>query len=133
VFHVDTASFFAIVVISALAAVTVAVVPKRLAPPVVVLELFFGILIGPEVLDLAKTDSFIEFFSNLGLGMLFFFAGYEIDFERIRGRPIELGVLGWAISVALAYGIGGILAAAGVIVSFLYTPARRWRRRRSAR
>ena len=28
---------------------------------------------------------------------------------------------GWLISVALAYGIGGILAAAGVVVSFLYT------------
>jgi Kef-type K+ transport system membrane component KefB len=119
--HVDTDSFFAIVVIAALAAVTVAVIPKRFAPPVVVLELFLGILIGPEVLDIAKTDNFIDFFSNLGLGMLFFFAGYEIDFDRIRGRPLELGVVGWVLSVALAYGIGGILAATGVIVSFLYT------------
>ena len=119
--HVDTDSFFAIVVIAALAAVTVAVVPKRFAPPVVVLELFFGILIGPEVLDIAKTDSFIEFFSNLGLGMLFFFAGYEIDFDRIKGKPMALGGWGWLLSIALAYGIGGILAAAGVVVSFLYT------------
>jgi Kef-type K+ transport system membrane component KefB len=121
VIHVDTDSFFAIVLIAALAAVTVAVVPKRFAPPVVVLELFLGILIGPEVLDIAKTDSFIDFFSNLGLGMLFFFAGYEIDFERIKGRPLEVGALGWLISVALAYGIGGLLAAAGVILSVLYT------------
>ena len=80
-----------------------------------------GILVGPEVLDIAGTDSFIEFFSNLGLGMLFFFAGYEIDFERIKGTPLKLGAWGWLLSVALAYGIGGILAAAGIIVSFLYT------------
>ena len=53
--------------------------------------------------------------------MLFFFAGYEIDFERIKGRPLKLGAWGWLLSVALAYGLGGILAAAGVIVSFLYT------------
>jgi Kef-type K+ transport system membrane component KefB len=119
--QVDTESFFAIVVIAALAAITVAVVPRRLAPPVVVVELLLGILIGPEVLDVAKTDSFIDFFSNLGLGMLFFFAGYEIDFERIRGRPLQLGALGWLLSIGLAYGIGGALAAAGIVVSFLYT------------
>jgi len=121
VIHVDTESFFVIVVIAALAAVTVAVVPRKFAPPVVVVELLMGILVGPEVFDIAKTDSFIEFFSNLGLGMLFFFAGYEIDFERIKGTPLKLGAWGWLLSVALAYGIGGILAAAGIIVSFLYT------------
>jgi Kef-type K+ transport system membrane component KefB len=121
VIEVDTESFFVIVLIAALAAVTVATVPRRFAPPVVVVELLLGILVGPEVLDLAKTDDFIDFFSNLGLGMLFFFAGYEIDFERIKGTPLKLGAWGWLLSVALAYGIGGALAAAGVIVSFLYT------------
>ena len=119
--EVDTNSFFVIVVVSALAAVTIALVPRRLAPPVVVIELLLGILVGPEVLDLAETDDFIEFFSNLGLGMLFFFAGYEIDFERIKGRPLILGGLGWLLSVALAYSIGGLLAWAGVVLSFLYT------------
>jgi len=119
--QVDTDSFFVIVVIAALSAVTVAAVPRRFAPPVVVVELLLGIVVGPEVLDLAKTDNFIDFFSNLGLGMLFFFAGYEIDFERIKGTPLKLGALGWALSVALAYGIGGALAAAGIVLSFLYT------------
>ena len=119
--HVDTESFFVIVVIAAVAAVTVAVVPRRFAPPVVVLELLLGIVVGPQVLDLAHPDDFIEFFSNLGLGMLFFFAGYEIDFERIRGKPLKLGAWGWLLSVALAYGIGGALAAAGIVLSFLYT------------
>ncbi|HEY5709463.1 MAG TPA: cation:proton antiporter [Solirubrobacterales bacterium] len=119
--QVDTDSFFVIVSIAALAAITVAAVPKRFAPPVVVVELMMGIVVGPEVLDLATTDEFIDFFSNLGLGMLFFFAGYEIDFERIKGRPLKLGALGWLLSIALAYGLGGALAAAGIVVSFLYT------------
>ncbi|MBS1887579.1 MAG: cation:proton antiporter [Actinobacteria bacterium] len=118
---VDTASFFVIVVVAAISALTVAVVPKRLAPPVVVLELMLGIVVGPHVLGLAHSDRFIEFFSNLGLGMLFFFAGYEIDFERIKGKPMKLGAWGWLLSVALAYGLGGLLAAAGIVVSYLYT------------
>jgi len=121
VIAVDAESFFVIVVVAALAAITVAAVPSRFAPPVVVVELLLGIVVGPEVLDLAETDDFIDFFSNLGLGMLFFFAGYEIDFERIKGTPLKLGALGWLLSIALAYGIGGALAEAGIIVSFLYT------------
>jgi len=120
VITVDTDSFFAIVVVAALAAITVAAVPRRLAPPVVVLELVLGIVIGPEVLGLAEKDDFVTFFANLGLGMLFFFAGYEIDFERIRGRPMALGAAGWLLSVALAYGIGGALAAAGIVLSYLF-------------
>src|SRR4051812_3444799 len=107
--------------VAAVAAITVAIVPKGMAPPVVVLELVLGIVIGPQVLDFAHSSEFIGFFSNLGLGMLFYFAGYEIDFERIKGAPMKLGALGWALSVALAYGIGGALALAGVVVSFLYT------------
>jgi Kef-type K+ transport system membrane component KefB len=118
---VDTSSFFAIVTVAAVAALTVAALPKQWAPPVVVLELVLGIVIGPHVLHLAHSDGFIEFFSNLGLGMLFFFAGYEIDFHRIKGRPMKLGGWGWLLSVVLAYGLGGLLAAAGVVVSFLYT------------
>ena len=119
--QVDSGSFFAIVAVSAIAAITVATVPKRFAPPVVVVELIAGILIGPEILGLAHSDDFVEFFANLGLGMLFFFAGYEIDFERIKGTPMRLGAFGWMFSVLLAYSIGGLLAAAGIVVSFLYT------------
>src|SRR3954449_5878608 len=109
--------------VAAIAAIAVTLLPRRMAPPVVVLELALGILIGPHVLHLAHVDDFVEFFSNLGLGMLFYFAGYEIDFQRIKGRPLELGAWAWVISVALAFGIGGILAELGIIVSFLYTGA----------
>jgi Kef-type K+ transport system membrane component KefB len=109
------------VLAAAVAAATVAALPARLAPPVVVFELLFGILIGPHCLGIAQTDEFILFFSNLGLGMLFFFAGYEINFERIKGAPLRLGGWGWGFSIALAYAIGGFLAILGVVDSLVYT------------
>jgi Kef-type K+ transport system membrane component KefB len=118
---VDEASLLVIVGAAALASVLVLLLAPRLVLPVVVLELVLGIVIGPEVFDLAKIDPTTNLFGDLGLGMLFFFAGYEIDFERIRGKPLEIGALGWLLSLALAYGIGGALAAAGVVVSYLYT------------
>ncbi|MGE5283054.1 MAG: cation:proton antiporter [Chloroflexota bacterium] len=117
---VDTESFSVIVLVAALAAVTVAFMPKRLAPPVVVLELFLGILVGPQVFDIAHTDEFIDFFANLGLGMLFYFAGYEINFDRIRGRPMRLGAWGWLFSIVLAHAIGVGLEASGIVLSALY-------------
>jgi Kef-type K+ transport system membrane component KefB len=121
VVDVDTTSFLLIVVFAALASVVVTVIAPRVAIPVVVVELLLGILIGPQVLDIASVDKFTEFFGNLGLGMLFFFAGYEIDFAKIRGRPAKLAALGWGLSLVLAYGLGGALAAGGVVLSYLYT------------
>ncbi len=109
-----------IVVAAALAALVVGIVGRRFVLPVVVLELIFGIIIGPQMLDLAQPDEFVKFFSNLGLAMLFFFAGYEIDFERIRGHPLTLGALGWGVSLVLAYLVGGALAAAGLVLSLLF-------------
>jgi Kef-type K+ transport system membrane component KefB len=119
--EVDSGSFLTVVVVAALAAFLAGVVSKRLPLPVVVLEIVLGILVGPAVLGLAESDDFLEFFSNLGLGMLFFFAGYEIDFERIRGTPLRLAVIGWLMSLALAYGIGGLLTLTGLVLSLLFT------------
>lgn len=119
--EVDPVSFLTIVVVAALAALLAGLLAPRLVVPVVVLELLLGIVIGPELLGLAEADDFVDFFSNLGLGMLFFFAGYEIDFERIRGQPLRLAALGWLLSLVLAYTVGGALALAGVVMSLLFT------------
>lgn len=121
--EVDHGSFLIIVAAAALAALIAATFGARAGIPVVVLEVLIGVLIGPEMLGWVNTDGFIDFFAALGLGMLFFFAGYEIDFERIRGEPIKLALLGWVFSLALAFSIGGLLALAGIVLSLVYTGA----------
>ena len=87
---VDETSALVMVIAAAVAAVIVLAVSPRVAIPVVVLELLLGILIGPQGLDIARIDPTTSLLGDLGLGMLFFFAGYEIDFDRIKGRPLEL-------------------------------------------
>jgi Kef-type K+ transport system membrane component KefB len=121
VIGVDAASFLVIVATAAIAGLIVTIVGPRLVIPVVVVELVLGILVGPQVAGIAKLDPATQFFGNLGLGMLFFFAGYEINFERISGQPLRLAGTGWVISLALAYALAGLLAATGVVVSDLYT------------
>ncbi len=121
VVHLAPGTFFAIIATSAIAATVAAMAGRRgVVVPVVVLELLLGVVLGPQVLGL-HVNQFIQFFSDLGLGLLFFFAGYEIDMHRIMGEPLRLGLIGWGISLALAYTIGGVLASAGVVLSLLYT------------
>lgn len=113
--------FLSIVAASAVAGTVAAVAASRgLLIPVVVIELLLGILIGPHGFGLQVT-SVDTFFSELGLGLLFFFAGYEMDLRRISGQPLRLGMLGWAMSLAIAYTLGGILASLGIVLSLLYT------------
>jgi Kef-type K+ transport system membrane component KefB len=121
VVDVHPGTFLAIIAAAALAGTLAALAGGRgIVLPVVVIELLLGVVLGPELLGL-HPDQFVSFFSDLGLGMLFFFAGYEIDVHRIMGQPLRLALLGWALSLALAYTIGGALAAAGIVLSLLYT------------
>jgi Kef-type K+ transport system membrane component KefB len=114
-------TFLAIVVASALAGtIAVYATERGVLLPVVVLELLFGVVLGPHVLGLQLSE-FVRFFSSLGLGLLFFFAGYEIDLRRIAGHPLRLALMGWALSLALAYSAASVLALTGVVISVLYT------------
>jgi len=79
---------------------------RWIAIPSVVLELLLGILIGPVLLGWAHQGEVVDAISDLGLSMLMFLAGYEIDFPRIKGRPLRLAVSGWLISLAAGLLIG---------------------------
>jgi Kef-type K+ transport system membrane component KefB len=118
----DTTSFLLVLAAAAAAPILSAGAGRlhaRLIVPIVVFELVLGALIGPDVLELARPNDILDFLGQLGLGFLFFFAGYEIDYKRIRGAPLRLAVLGWLITLALAYALAGVLAAAGVVLSGL--------------
>jgi Kef-type K+ transport system membrane component KefB len=112
--EVSHADILVVVTIAVLAPL-LADLTKRAKVPIVVLEIFLGIIVGPQVLDLAATDSFIDSLATFGLAFLFFLAGMEIDFERIRGEPARLGVIGWLASVAIGSAAAVILHVTGVI------------------
>jgi Kef-type K+ transport system membrane component KefB len=86
--------------------------------PSVVVEIVLGIVIGPQVLGLVQEHLLFATVTQLGLAMLFFLAGYEIDVRAVRGRPITLASLGWVLSFVLAAG-GLFVAGAGAAVLIL--------------
>lgn len=67
--------------------------------PLVVFEIVLGIVVGPAVLGWISPSALVETTSNLGLVMLFFLAGNEIDVGRIAGRPLRRAGLGWLVSL----------------------------------
>lgn len=78
--------------------------------PIVVFELLLGILVGPALLGWATPHAFFETLSQLGLAMLFFVAGSEIEFTVFRGRAGRRSILGWLVSIAVGVGVGWLIA-----------------------
>ena len=85
----------------------------RLPVPGAVLEVIVGIVVGPSVLGWARIDAPVEVLSTLGLGMLLFLAGLEIDVERLRGPLSRLAGLTFGLSAALGLGCGLLFWLAG--------------------
>ncbi|MGS0687090.1 cation:proton antiporter [Nakamurella sp. GG22] len=92
--------------------------------PLVVFEIVLGILIGPSFIGWVEPTEFTNQLADLGLAMLFFLAGNEIDFRRIKGRPLNRSILGWVISLVVGVAVGVLLAptaAAGVFIGVALT------------
>jgi Kef-type K+ transport system membrane component KefB len=86
----------------------------RLILPTVVVEIVLGILIGPEVLDLADVNAYVTFLSNFGLAFLFFFAGVEVIEKKVPVQMLKRGSAGWGISLGLGLVVGAALHGAGL-------------------
>jgi Kef-type K+ transport system membrane component KefB len=87
--------------------------------PLVIFEIVLGILIGPDVLGWAHHDQVIDTLSGLGLTMLIFLAGYEIDFAAVRGGILRRSIAAWAVSLAVGLGIAFALTGGDVAKSFV--------------
>src|SRR6202044_3221464 len=94
-------SLLIIAAISVLVPVVLGLLP-RLPVPGAVLMVIGGIVVGPSVLNWARIDAPVEVLSDLGLGMLLFLAGLEIDVDRLRSPLTRLAGIGFGCSAALA-------------------------------
>ena len=85
--------------------------------PNVVVEIVFGILIGPSVLGWANADEPVQLMALIGLSFLLFIAGLEVDYGRLRGRLLRVTGLGFVLSLVLGLVIGIGLQAVGLVRS----------------
>lgn len=105
-----------LVVIAAIAAfVPLMVGLFRIKVAEVVLLLGAGILFGPQVIGWITVDDSISLLSELGLGLLFFLAGMELEQRAIRGQSGRLAAVGWFLSLGVAAIAAIVMTAAGNI------------------
>jgi Kef-type K+ transport system membrane component KefB len=92
----------------------------RLLLPSVVLELVLGIVLGPSVLGWVEVDEPVEVLSLVGLGILLFLSGLEIDFMKLRGKTLRVALVGFVVSFAIALVVGLGLKAGDLVSQPLF-------------
>jgi Kef-type K+ transport system membrane component KefB len=105
-----------LVVMMAIAvAAPIAIRYLRLRVAEVVLLIIAGVIVGPEVLNLITVDPAINLVGQLGLGFLFFLAGFELEPVALRGRTGRLAAIAWGVSITTALVLSYALLMFGLI------------------
>ncbi len=109
-------------VLIALAAVIAPILSERsgpLAVPEIVIQIGFGILMGPYVFNLAHLNTLVTALADLGLTYLIFLAGFELDLQKIRGTPLKLAFAGWGLSLVIGLSAAFALVSTGLALDTL--------------
>ncbi len=109
------ATLFVVAAVSAAAPILAVLLGQRI--PQLILLILGGVIIGPQVLGLEVTAE-IELIKNVGLGLVFLLAGFEIDPAMLFDRPGRLAVIAWVASVVIAAAVVGGLTATGYVTAF---------------
>ncbi|HEY5879400.1 MAG TPA: cation:proton antiporter [Nakamurella sp.] len=105
--------------IAVLAPVLAALIGRVVRIPLVVFEILLGMLFGPPLLGWVSPNEITEQLSDLGLCMLFLLAGNEIDFGKIRGRPLNRSILGWLFALVVGVAVALVLAPSPAAAIFI--------------
>src|SRR3954453_10438076 len=105
-------NLFVICLVAAAAPLLLGFFPRVRIPSVIV-EIGLGIVLGPSVLGWVEVDVPVQILALIGLAFLLFLAGLEIDPARLRGRPLQVAVAGYLVTLALGVPLGFALHAAG--------------------
>lgn len=97
------------IVLAVFAAPVLSSLTRSLVPGVVVL-LAGGMLVGPNGLGLAVESGGVAMLAELGLGMLFLLAGFELDVASATGRGGRRAAGTWVASMVLAAGVGWLVS-----------------------
>jgi Kef-type K+ transport system membrane component KefB len=109
------------IIVIACAAFMLPLIAGRLRLSAITLEILFGILIGPHILNLVQQTELLNFLAEFGFLLLMFLSGFEIDFSNLEKqgpKQIIHGTVAFAVTLGLSYWIAHALEY-GAFVTFL--------------
>ncbi|MEU1875048.1 Kef-type K+ transport system membrane component KefB [Streptomyces ambofaciens] len=92
---------------------------RRLRVPLVIFEIALGMVMGPDVLGWAHPDAVVDTLADLGLSMLIFLAGYEIDFAAVRGDTLRRSLWSWPLALAAGIALALLISGGDVFGAFV--------------
>lgn len=110
------ANLFAVMLVAFLVPLGLGFFPKVRLPSVVV-ELVAGIILGPAVLGWIHVDVTVSVIATIGLSMLLFMAGLELDFDLLRGETLKLAGITFLASLGIALAVNLALYGVGLVIS----------------
>jgi Kef-type K+ transport system membrane component KefB len=110
--EIDLLNLLGVLAIALVAPLALGFVP-RLKVPAVVLEIVLGVLLGPSALGWLEPDVAVRTVALLGLAMLLFLAGLEVDLRNLSGSLLPLAAAGYGLSLLLGWVVGFGFDAAG--------------------
>ena len=114
----DQAAISLLIIMAAAAAIPL--FSRRLLVPAVVIEILFGIIIGP-VTNVVVPAEYLDVLADLGFLLLMFLAGFEIDvriFGRRGLRPLLFGLTVFALTIGASY-VASRAAGEGLFLMFV--------------
>ena len=109
-------ALFVVMAVAAAAPILAVLLPGQRVPQLILLILG-GVLIGPEVLGLEVSPE-VGLIADVGLGMVFLLAGFEIDPAMLLDRPGRLAVIAWVAALVVAAAVVGGLTAVGYVNAY---------------
>lgn len=94
--------------------------------PTAVSEIIMGIIIGKTGLNIVQPDTSVQYIANLGVIMLIFLGGMEIDFSLLEPKkdksvysPLKTSFAGFISIFIMSTILGGILYFTGIFSNFV--------------
>jgi Kef-type K+ transport system membrane component KefB len=109
---VEFGNLLGVLVVGVVAPLLLGLAP-RVRVPAVVLEIVLGVVLGPSALGWLDPDLAVQVVGLLGLAMLLFLAGLEIDVTALRGSLLKAALAGYVVSIAVGWLAGLALDSAG--------------------
>ena len=109
---VEFGNLLGVLVVAVVAPLVLGLAP-RVRVPAVVLEIVLGVVLGPSALGWLEPDLAVQVVGLLGLAMLLFLAGLEIDVTALRGSLLRAALAGYVVSIAVGWLAGLALDSAG--------------------
>jgi Kef-type K+ transport system membrane component KefB len=108
----DFTGLLVVAAVAFVAPIVAWVIPRHLIPAVV-LEVLFGLAVGPQGLGWVQPQGAVELLYLMGFGFLLFLAGQDIDPSHFRDPMLRVTGAAYLCSLALAFPVAlGLIAVA---------------------